>query len=150
MLNYFKKFAMEIVPSVAATIIGAYIVNHYIDAKPAAEAPAAAVVDRPAQIRRQADAASSQAPPRRRRRRSDAEVAGIPAAGVKAKGMSEKGMLEKNAAAEKAVVVEKPAEKPGPDRRQAGRDHGQPAAPNRSVRPPPRAAQGVARRRCSP
>ena len=30
MLNYVKKFAMEILPSVAATIIGAYIVNHYI------------------------------------------------------------------------------------------------------------------------
>ena len=41
MLNYFKKFAMEIVPSVAATIIGAYIVNHYINAKPAHETPPA-------------------------------------------------------------------------------------------------------------
>src|SRR5205807_2037557 len=35
MLNYLKKFAMDILPSVAATIIGAYIVNHYITAKPA-------------------------------------------------------------------------------------------------------------------
>ena len=43
MLNYLKKFTMEILPSVAATIIGAYIVNHYINAKPA-EAPATAVV----------------------------------------------------------------------------------------------------------
>ena len=41
MLNYLKKFAMEILPSVAATIIGAYIVNHYINTKPA-EAPTAA------------------------------------------------------------------------------------------------------------
>ena len=40
MLNYLKKFTMEILPSVAATIIGAWIVNHYINAKPA-DAPAA-------------------------------------------------------------------------------------------------------------
>ena len=30
MLNYLKKFAVDIFPSVAATVIGAYIVNHYI------------------------------------------------------------------------------------------------------------------------
>ncbi len=38
----------------------------------------------------------------------------MPASGVKAKGISEKGILEKNAAAEKAVVIEKPAEKLAP------------------------------------
>ena len=43
MLNYLKKFTLEILPSVAATIIGAYIVNHYIN-RPAADAPVAAVV----------------------------------------------------------------------------------------------------------
>ena len=41
MLNYLKKFAVDIFPSVAATVIGAYIVNHYIVSKPAADAPAA-------------------------------------------------------------------------------------------------------------
>src|SRR5260370_3331352 len=41
--KYISKFAMDIFPSVAATIIGAYIVNHYIATKPAANAPAAAV-----------------------------------------------------------------------------------------------------------
>ena len=44
MLSYLKKFAMEILPSVAATIIGAYIVNHYIATKPGSEAPVAASV----------------------------------------------------------------------------------------------------------
>ena len=43
MLKYLKKFAMDILPSVAATIIGAYIVNHYITTRPA-EAPVAAAV----------------------------------------------------------------------------------------------------------
>ena len=41
MLNYLKKFALDILPSVAATIIGAYIVNHYITSKP--DTPSAAV-----------------------------------------------------------------------------------------------------------
>ena len=44
MLKYLSKFAMDILPSVAATIIGAYIVNHYINTKPAADAPVAAAV----------------------------------------------------------------------------------------------------------
>src|SRR6266487_1140632 len=79
--KYVSKFAMEILPSVAATIIGAYIVNHYIATKPGSEAPVAASV-------------------------STAK----PKVDVKAKGIAEKGLPEKNAAAEKAVV-EKPAEK---------------------------------------
>src|SRR6478736_6598245 len=41
MLNYLKKFAVDIFPSMAATVIGAYIVNHYIVSKPATAAPAA-------------------------------------------------------------------------------------------------------------
>ncbi len=43
MLNYLKKFTVDIFPSVAATVIGAYIVNHYIVSRPSADAPAAAV-----------------------------------------------------------------------------------------------------------
>jgi hypothetical protein len=35
MLKYVSKITMDILPSVVATIIGAYIVNHYIVAKPA-------------------------------------------------------------------------------------------------------------------
>ena len=41
--KYVSKFTIDILPSVLATIIGAYIVNHYIVAKPA-DAPAAAAV----------------------------------------------------------------------------------------------------------
>ena len=117
MLNFLKKFAMEIVPSVAATIIGAYIVNHYITAKPASEAPAAAVStaqpksDTAKADATKADAAKADAAKADAKANPDAEVAGIPAAGIKAKGVSEKALLEKNAAAEKAVVVEKPADK---------------------------------------
>lgn len=106
MLNYLKKFAVEIVPSVAATVIGAYIVNHYISAKPAAEPPAAAVSTvQPKSGAPEAGKTEAKAIP-------EIEIAGIPASGVKAKGISEKALLERNAAADKAVVVvEKPAEK---------------------------------------
>src|ERR1700738_5410676 len=43
MLKYVSKFTLDILPSVVATIVGAYIVNHYIVARPGANAPAAAV-----------------------------------------------------------------------------------------------------------
>jgi hypothetical protein len=43
-VKYLSKFALEVLPSVVATIIGAYIVNHYIVARPAADAPVAATV----------------------------------------------------------------------------------------------------------
>ena len=40
MLKLASKFAMDIFPSVIATILGAYIVNHYINTKPPANAAA--------------------------------------------------------------------------------------------------------------
>jgi hypothetical protein len=89
MLKYISKFTIDILPSVLATIIGAYIVNHYIVAKPA-NAPAAAV---------------STADPKKADAKASG-VANIPAAGVKAKGISEKAIQEKTAA-EKPAVADK-------------------------------------------
>lgn len=91
MLKYLAKISMDIFPSVLATIIGAYIVNHYINAKPAADTPAAVVTP--------ADAAKNGKP---------ADVANLPGPGVKAKGVSEKSISEKNASDKPAA--EKPAE----------------------------------------
>lgn len=95
MLKYLAKISMDIFPSVLATIIGAYIVNHYINAKPA-DVPAAVVAP--------ADAGKNGNKP--------ADVANLPAPGVKAKGVSEKSVSEKSvsekAAADKAG---KPADK---------------------------------------
>jgi hypothetical protein len=91
MLKYVSKIALDILPSVVATIIGAYIVNHYIVTRPGADAPVAAAV--------------SLAEPK-----PSADVANIPEPGVKAKGISEKAMLEKTAS-EKPAAVEKSAEK---------------------------------------
>ena len=88
MLNYLKKFALEILPSVAATVIGAYIVNHYVS-KPATDAPVAAAVS-PADVKK------------------TGEVSNLPQPGVKAKGISERALMEK-AASEKPAEF-KPAE----------------------------------------
>ncbi len=95
MLNYLKKFALDILPSVAATIIGAYIVNHYIATKPGADAPVAAAV--------------SAADPKGDLKTA-AKAGNAPAVGVKAKGISEKSLMEKTAA-EQPTVVEKAQEK---------------------------------------
>jgi hypothetical protein len=103
MLKYVTKFAMDILPSVIATIIGAYIVNHYIVTRPAADAPVAAAVS--SADPKKADAADDAQPSGK-----SVDVANLPEPGVKAKGISERVLLEK-AAAEKSAVVEKPAEK---------------------------------------
>jgi hypothetical protein len=110
MFKYLAKFASDILPSVAATIIGAYIVNHYITAKPAAPAPAAV----------SSTAASSPAAPSTtpdsKPAEASTEVANIPAIGVRAKGISEKAVFDKAAAErpqEKAQdkTADKPQEK---------------------------------------
>jgi hypothetical protein len=95
--KYVSKFTIDILPSVLATIIGAYIVNHYIVAKPT-EAPVAAAV-------------STSDPAKADPKASDS-VAAMPEAGIKAKGISERAMLEKTAT-EKPAVVDKPADAAG-------------------------------------
>ena len=97
MLNYLKKFSLEILPSVAATVIGAYIVNHYIS-RPATDAPTAAVVS-PADAKK-ADSKSVAA----KKADSSSDVASIPERGVTAKGISERAMIEKLAAERPAEV----------------------------------------------
>src|ERR1700719_2342893 len=115
MLKYVSKFTMDILPSVVATIIGAYIVNHYIVTRPAADAPVAAA-DAPVA------AAVSPAVPKKAETENDtkpaaktADIRNIPGPGVKAKGISERAMIEQTAAERPTVVekaVEKPVEKP--------------------------------------
>jgi hypothetical protein len=99
MKKYLTKFTVDILPSVAATVIGAYIVNHYIVTKPSSDAPVAAVstADPKADTKSAPEAAKPE---------TSSDVANIPEAGVKAKGISEKAILEKSAA-------EKPQEKSG-------------------------------------
>ena len=106
--KYISKFAMDILPSVAATIIGAYIVNHYIVTKPGANAPTAAVST--AESLAEAKPATEAAKAVSKGPETSADVANLPEPGIKAKGISEKAMIEKTAA-EKPIAVEKPAEK---------------------------------------
>ena len=63
MLKYLTKFAVDILPSVAATVIGAYIVNHYIVTKP--DAPPAASVSTTA-VKAAAGSKPADSPPRSR------------------------------------------------------------------------------------
>lgn len=98
MLKYISKLTMDMLPSVAATIIGAYIVNHYIVSKPAADAPVAAAVS--SVDPKKADPASG-------------DVANIPAAGVRAKGI--KALFEKSAP-DKAIAEKAAAEKSGAEK----------------------------------
>jgi hypothetical protein len=107
MLKYVSKFTMDILPSVVATIIGAYIVNHYIVTRPAADAPVAAAVS-PA-VPKKAETGIDAKPAAKA-----ADIRNIPGPGVKAKGISERAMIEQTAAERPTVdekVVEKPVEK---------------------------------------
>jgi hypothetical protein len=107
MLKYVSKFTLDILPSVVATIVGAYIVNHYIVTKPGAGAPAAAAVsttEPKAEAKAAPEAAKADARAPEKAPETSSGVANIPEPGVKAKGISEKAILEKSAA-------EKPAEK---------------------------------------
>jgi hypothetical protein len=103
MLKFVSKFALDILPSVVATIIGAYIVNHYIVARPGANAPVAAAVST-TEPKAEAKVAPEAATADAKASETSSGVANIPEPGVKAKGIAEKAIIEKTA-------TEKPAEK---------------------------------------
>ncbi len=97
MLKYLSKFTLDVLPSLLATVIGAYIVNHYIANKP--DAPVAAVVstaEPKAEVKTDAKTPET-----------SSDVANIPEPGVRAKGISEKAVLDRPTA-----TVEKSADKP--------------------------------------
>ena len=103
MLKYVSKFVLEIFPSVVATIVGAYIVNHYIVAKPA-DAPVTAAVSTAApQAAADAKTVDKAATPDVKS--SDGAKPSEPSA-AKGKGTSEKAAIDK--APEKSA--DKPAE----------------------------------------
>jgi hypothetical protein len=101
MLKLASKFAMDIFPSVIATIIGAYIVNHYINTRPPADPAAAASTADPKKASAKADSKPAE---------KSADLGNTPEPGVRAKGISEKAIIDKSAT-DKAAVIEKPADK---------------------------------------
>ena len=108
--KYLTKFTVDILPSVAATVIGAYIVNHYIVSKPGPGAPVAAAVST-VDPKAKPDSArvDVKADDKAAGTSTDAVTSRSP--GVKAKGISERAILEKTAAERPAEnVTDKPAE----------------------------------------
>ena len=106
MLKILMKIATDILPSVVATVVGAYIVSHYINARPAADTPVAATsatsaVDDPQTVSAGANKAAKPDP--------------VYEPGVAAKGISEKAMMEKTAA--EGPVEVKPLEAKVPEGR---------------------------------
>jgi hypothetical protein len=95
MLKLVSKFAMDIFPSVIATIIGAYIVNHYINNKTPADAAAAVSTADPKKAASKTDSKPAE---------RSADIGNVPESGVRAKGVAEKAIIDKSA--------EKPADKP--------------------------------------
>jgi hypothetical protein len=59
--KYLSKFTIDILPSILATIVGAYIVNHYIVPKAGADKPPAAVASTPTESKPDSKAASAKA-----------------------------------------------------------------------------------------
>lgn len=98
MLKLASKFAMDIFPSVIATILGAYIVNHYINTKPPADAAAVSLAG-PKKAGSKADSKPAE---------RSADLGNLPEPGVRAKGISEKSIIDKSA---DKSVIEKPADK---------------------------------------
>ena len=108
--KYLTKFTVDILPSVAATVIGAYIVNHYIVSKPGPGAPVAAAVST-VDPKAAPDAARVDVKADDKAAGHSTEPSPRRGPGVKAKGISERAILEKTAAERPAEnVTDKPAE----------------------------------------
>ena len=90
MLKLVSKFAMDIFPSVIATILGAYIVNHYINAKPPADAAATAAAVSTVDPKKAVSNPDSKPAER------SADLGNTPGPGVRAKGVSEKSIGDTN------------------------------------------------------
>ena len=141
--KYLAKFAVDILPSVAATVIGAYIVNHYIVSKPGPGAPVAAAVstaDPKAAPEAAKTDAKAKTPDKHRHIRRRVNARGP---GVKAKGISERAILEKTAAESRPRTSPRSRRRPLPSRPRRGgislrRVKRLPPGPLRRLRRPPR------------
>lgn len=105
----FSKYFLEVVPSIVATVVGAYIVTHYINAKSEADKPKAAV-SAPAQTSKdvapqtlKADDSGDKA--------AKAETAKAEAARLKAEKLALEKAAAERSAADRAENAKKAAEK---------------------------------------
>jgi hypothetical protein len=123
-VKFLSKYILEVIPSIVATVVGAYIVTHYINTKsdtdkPKAEVAAPANVAKDANVAEPAKAAEAPAPkPTKSEAKSesakaDTETAAEPAAEPRRR----QPVFREKAAAKPAVVV--PAEAKVEDTRDA-------------------------------
>jgi len=110
MLKLASKFAMDIFPSVIATIVGAYIVNHYINIRPPAGSPATAAAMSTADPKSAVDPKKAGSRTDSKPAEKSADLGNTLEPGVRAKGISEKSIIDKSATDKS--VTEKPVEKP--------------------------------------
>jgi hypothetical protein len=101
--KYLSKFTIDILPSIVATIVGAYIVNHYIIPKARDDRPAAAAAAVPE--RKQPESRAAKGKPAE----TSADVADVPdAAPAKLRGGDKPGV--EKASIEKSETVNAPSE----------------------------------------
>lgn len=110
--KYLAKFAVDILPSVAATVIGAYIVNHYIVSKPAGAPVASAVSTVDPKAAPEVARSDVKAGAKTADKTPDTAVEKVNARGpgVTARGIPERAVLEKAAAARPPEKHEKSGE----------------------------------------
>jgi hypothetical protein len=105
MMKYAAKFALDILPSLVATILGAYIVNHYMVSNSTTTTPVAAAMSAILGSNSKAKGGVALETVKLDAKPSEtSDVSNFPEPGVKAKGISEKAILEK-------AAVERPQER---------------------------------------
>lgn len=110
MMKFISSFFLQILPSVIATVLGAYIVNHYINPKSDSGAPKAAYSDAAATPEQASNKAGTKASPAKPAAASDTARV-IPDRAIPDKANADRATAEKAAAekvaAEKAAVEAK-------------------------------------------
>lgn len=105
----FTKYFLEVVPSIVATVVGAYIVTHYINAKSEADKPKAAIAA-PAQTSKDAAPQTLKAD-ESGDKAAKAETAKAEAARLKAEKQALEKAAAERSAADRAENAKKAAEK---------------------------------------
>jgi hypothetical protein len=140
-LKYLSKFVLEILPSVVATIIGAYIVNHYIT-KPANAPVVAAVstVDPKTADPKKTDAKDAETP---------SDVASAPEPGTAKKSTPDKASIDK-ASIDKASIDKASIDKASIDKASIDKASVEDAAEKSTDKPTQAASLPVEPRRHQP
>jgi len=134
--KFLQKYILEVIPSIVATVVGAYIVTHYINAKPDNDKPAAAVstpaspakaadvtppTDDSAQQKAKADAAAKAAAEKLAAEKAASEKLAAEKAAAAERVAADRAEAARKAAAEKLALEKAAAEKREAERREKER-----------------------------